>query len=44
MTGNDFVKLCMEEKKMISKEYFDDESKSEGGEIEESAYIYFMNN
>ena len=33
MTGNDFVKLCMEEKKMILKEYFDDESKSEGGEI-----------
>ena len=29
---------------MILKEYFDDESKSEGGEIEESTYIYFMNN
>ena len=33
MTGSDFVKLCMEEKRMILEEYFNDKSKSEAGEI-----------
>ena len=33
MTGEEFVKLCKEEQRMVLEEYFDDKSKSEVGDI-----------
>ena len=33
MTGEEFVKICKEEQRMVLEEYFDDKSKSEVGDI-----------